>query len=310
MTCAKGIVRQPPLDVRAKALCLTLFAIAPWPMAAIAGRTDLVSWASCAGCSLLACFLLFRLLEPLRRVANEIRQLAASDPGEADIDMSRDDLAVISDGLAHLRRRLDSLRHRWIGRHGLTALPVREALRLRDAGGLQQSSASALVGAIRFADYGRLAAFDPETAEIALTAFADRLAAAIAPGRPDGACRSRQLRDLVSAGRSQRRRGMELQAICYAMGAEIEAGALSLTPEIEVGTALYPDDARDAAGLLNHALVSIARPDAEAADHEPPGPIGACRPRAVRARAGSSPRDRSPAARDGVPADRRSVARR
>ncbi len=184
--------------------------------------------------------------------------------------MSRDDFAVISDGLAYLRRRLDSLRHRWTGRHGLTALPVRETLLLAMQQDLAQSSVSALVGAIRFADHGRLGVFDPDAAEAALTAFADRLAAAIAPGRVMAHV-DRDSFAIWFPGPDIRAARLELQAICYAMGAEIEAGPLSVTPEIEVGTALYPDDARDATGLLNHALVSIARPETDAVDHELPG---------------------------------------
>lgn len=217
----------------------------------------------------MAGFLLYRLLAPLRRTANEIRRLATSDGGEMDIDISQDDIAVISEGLGQLRQRLDALRHRWIGRHGLTALPVREALLSAMQEDLEHSPASALVGAIRFADHSRLAAFDPDAAEAALTAFADRLAAAIAPGRAMAHV-DRDSFAIWFPGPEVKAARLELQAICYAMGAEIDVGPMTLTPEIEVGTSLYPADAQDAADLLNHALVSIASTDADIAEQPQP----------------------------------------
>ena len=52
---------------------------------------------------------------------------------------------------------------------------------------------------------------------------------------------------------------VELQALCYALGAEIAAGDLTVVPEVEVGTALYPADA-ERAGRLDQSRPRVASP--------------------------------------------------
>ena len=64
---------------------------------------------------------------------------------------------------------------------------------------------------------------------------------------------------------------VELNALCYALGGEIVAGSLSLVPDVEMGVARYPEDAADPAALINHALVSLARPGTDRKDAAAPG---------------------------------------
>ena len=88
-----------------------------------------------------------------------------------------DDMDTLARGVAHLKSRVHSLQHRWIWRHSLSGLPVREALVRAIADDVTQDDRPTLLGAVRFVDYDRLTAFDPATADKALKRFADRLAA-------------------------------------------------------------------------------------------------------------------------------------
>lgn len=257
------------VDVRA--LCLALSAVLPWPLAAIAtSGPGPVQFVLCGSISAAALSLLIRMLRPVRRAADAIRLYVGSEPDEGIDGTTLNDAAAIAFGISHLHRRLEALRHRWTGRHGLTALPVRETLLAAIEVDLRAQVQGAMVGAIRFADYGRLAVFDPAGAELALAAFAERLAATIAPGRPIAHV-DRDSFALWFGGADARAARLELQAIGYAMGAEIEVGTLRLSPEIEVGEAIYPADGADAAALLNHALVSLAKPGASGFEKDAPG---------------------------------------
>jgi EAL domain-containing protein (putative c-di-GMP-specific phosphodiesterase class I)/GGDEF domain-containing protein len=195
-------------------------------------------------------YLLARLVAPIGAVAASLREFGPAG--------DRDEMAAIVQGVAGLAERVHGLQHRWLLRHPLTGLPTRESLAAAIAEDLEGGLASAFLGAIRFADYDRLAIFDPAAADAALRRFSERIARSVGAGRPiahiDRDCFGIWFRDAPAEAAAA-----ELQALCYALGAEIVAGGTKLVPEVEVGTALYPLDANAPAGLINHALVSLSR---------------------------------------------------
>jgi EAL domain-containing protein (putative c-di-GMP-specific phosphodiesterase class I)/GGDEF domain-containing protein len=157
---------------------------------------------------------------------------------------------------------MDALQHRWTWRHGLTGLPVRESLVAAIAEDLRRSNRPALLGAIRLVDYNRLSAFDPQAAEAALKCFAERLTRSVGKARPMAHV-DRDCFAIWFLGTGPDTAAVELKALCYALGGEIVTGSLSLVPDVEIGIARYPHDAADPGALINHALVSLARPGSD-----------------------------------------------
>ena len=245
-----------------KVIALAVLATAPWALSPVvfgdSGRGLAVSVA-CAVLSAI-CFLpIAGLLRPISGTASELRDLAIADGAEAGSFEGMDEVGTIKRGIAHLTELVRSTQHRWTWRHGLTGLPVRESLIAAIADDLQRSDRPALLGAIRLGDYDRLSAFDPQTAEAALRRFSERLAASLGKARPMAHI-DRDCFAIWFRGAEPEAAAVELKALCYALGGEIVAGSLTVVPDVEVGTALYPADAADPAALINHALVSLARP--------------------------------------------------
>jgi len=260
-------------NFRSKIVAVAALAAAPWPLfLASAGGSIDPAWlgAACAAASLAAFALLARLLRPVARAARDLRDLVVTDGADARPFEVADDMETIVRGVAYLRQGMDSLQHRWIWRHPLTGLPVRETLIIAIADDLKRGAQPALVGAIRFADYYRLTAFDPATADAALKLFSERLAASLGRTRPVAQV-DRDSFAIWFRGTDPGAAAIELQALCYTLGAEIAAGDLTIVPEIEVGTALYPGDAGDPAALINHALASFAKPGAAGGAVPAPG---------------------------------------
>jgi EAL domain-containing protein (putative c-di-GMP-specific phosphodiesterase class I)/GGDEF domain-containing protein len=260
-------------SIRAKALALAALAVAPWPFCLLvfgAAAGFALPGALCVAASAACCWQLARLLHPIARTARELRDHVVADGADARSFDDADDLQTIVRGVAHLTGRVDSLQHRWVWRHPMTGLPVRETLVKAMADDLRRSDHPAFLGAIRFADYNRLTAFDPQTADAALKRFSERLAASLGNARPMAHV-DRDCFAIWFRGAEPEAAAVELQALCYALGAEITAGELTVVPEIEVGTALYPVDGGDPATLINHALVSFARPGADRGAVSAPG---------------------------------------
>jgi EAL domain-containing protein (putative c-di-GMP-specific phosphodiesterase class I)/GGDEF domain-containing protein len=245
---------------------------APWPLAGLLGGgfDPLLAGGACAAVSIAALCLLARLLAPVARTAAELRDLALADGADAQAFAGADDVETIVRGVAHLQERVDSLQHRWIWRHPVTGLAVRETLVVAIAADLKRSGRPALVGAIRFADYHRLTAFDPAIADAALQRFAERLAASVGRARPVAHV-DRDSFAIWFPGTEPAAAAVELKALSYALGAEITAGDMSVVPEIEIGTALYPEHASEPGGLINHALASFGKPGAAGAALPLPG---------------------------------------
>jgi EAL domain-containing protein (putative c-di-GMP-specific phosphodiesterase class I)/GGDEF domain-containing protein len=256
--------------VRAKAIALIALAVVPAPLALVAVGAPPLLVAACVALSLFACALAARLLRPIGRMAGELEALMLADGADAAALADADDFQRIARGIAHLDGRVHSMQHRWSWRHAVTGLPVRETLIKAIAQDLASSDQPGLLGAIRFVDFDRLAAFDPESAEAALQRFSERLTASLGRTRPVAHV-DRDSFAIWFRNTDPAAADVELRALCYALGAELKAGDLAVLPEVEVGTACFPTDGLDPAALINRALVSFARPGAEASCASLPG---------------------------------------
>jgi EAL domain-containing protein (putative c-di-GMP-specific phosphodiesterase class I)/GGDEF domain-containing protein len=247
-------------------------AVGPWALVLMLGAPSagFLRIALCALVSAAALWLLARLLHPVANTATQLRALVIAEGADGQMFDGADDLATIVSGVAHLAARVDSLQHRWIWRHALTGLPVRETLARAIADDIAQHERPALLGAIRFVDYSRLTVFDPATADAALKRFSERLTASLGRTRPMAHV-DRDCFAIWFGGVEPDVAAMELKALCYALGAEIAAGDMAVVPEVEVGTALYPENGIDPAALINHALVCFDKPGAEQGLAKPPG---------------------------------------
>jgi EAL domain-containing protein (putative c-di-GMP-specific phosphodiesterase class I)/GGDEF domain-containing protein len=250
----------------AKALAAAALAAGPWALAFAFGLPPLAA-IFCVPISVAALWALARLLRPLSHSAKDLKALVIAD-GADPAAFETDDLGAIVRGVAHLKGRVHSLQHRWIWRHQLSGLPVREALVGAIADDLKRGEQPVLLGTIRFANHGRLAVFDPGAADAALKRFSERLAASVGQTRPMAHV-DRDCFAIWFRGTAPDSAMIELQALCYALGGEIAAADMKVLPDIEVGTALYPVDAREPAALINHALLSFAKPGAKAVEVEP-----------------------------------------
>lgn len=236
------------LDLQRRGTLLAMGAILPWTGLAIFGdRVPLWSWSLGIIVTLAALAALHRLLRDPARAAR-VLEGARVDARSATLEARA----------AGLIATVDALEHRWVRRHAITSLPIRESFLEHVERLLESEPGHMVVGAIRFGDYGRLAAFDPDAAESALKLFAERLAGSLDVTRflahVDRDCFAIAFPGIAAAIAQQ-----ELSVLGYALGAEIEVEGLAFAPEIETGTARAPDEADTPTALLNQALLSLAR---------------------------------------------------
>ena len=145
--------------------------------------------------------------------------------------------------------------------HPVTGLAGREHLLAAVSDELKEHPrATALLGLVRIANYDHLLAFNPAAAETLLRALTRRLRQAIGGSRPlahvDRDCFAMWFGGVEDA----RKAASELQAIGYVLMQELDIDGLTVTPDIQLGSALYPIDADEPGNLLNRAFVSLARP--------------------------------------------------
>ncbi|MDB5716685.1 MAG: hypothetical protein JWM38_112 [Sphingomonas bacterium] len=163
--------------------------------------------------------------------------------------------------LPRIAARLAEMEHRWLARHPVTGLPTREYLFAAIAAEPAASRSERLLGAIRLADYDRLAAFDQPLADAALGQFARRIAAAAgathAIAQIDRDCLAIWFGGVqeLDAARAA------FRAIVYVAAQDITDGDHILSPTIEAGSASPGDGGTTPAQLLNQALTALSRPD-------------------------------------------------
>ena len=160
-------------------------------------------------------------------------------------------------------------------------LPSRERLIATINKDVAFSVSPALLGIVRLANFDQVAAFDPPAAQRIVVEAARRLIEAVggghAVGYVDRDCFAIWFGERCDIKAAQR----ELEALGYALGRDISDGALTFSPDIQLGSALYPLDAEEPSALLSRAFVSLARPqrtaDGGIAFFERPTPVAAKR---------------------------------
>jgi EAL domain-containing protein (putative c-di-GMP-specific phosphodiesterase class I)/GGDEF domain-containing protein len=166
----------------------------------------------------------------------------------------------IHHSLSDLATRLASFEQRLAQCYPVTGLPTREGLVgavAADLGG----ETPRLMGAIRFADFDRLAAFDQTAANAALKQFALRLVNAAKQSHVlcqiDRDCFAiwfRGTADLPAAT-------AEFKALVRIAGNEMVTDTGILTPALEMGVVAFPRDGQDAEHLLLRVTAALKRAD-------------------------------------------------
>jgi EAL domain-containing protein (putative c-di-GMP-specific phosphodiesterase class I)/GGDEF domain-containing protein len=159
--------------------------------------------------------------------------------------------------LASLRGQLAGSAERDLQVHPVTGVATREPLAARIAADIASGGGPRLLGAIRFSDYDRLAAFDLEAASHALARFGARLTRAargdIALGQID--------RDTFALWFQNDAAGQdaaaEFAAIAYVAGQDLETDSGVLAPRIEAAAVRYPDDGTDPAHLFVRVTAAL-----------------------------------------------------
>jgi EAL domain-containing protein (putative c-di-GMP-specific phosphodiesterase class I)/GGDEF domain-containing protein len=143
--------------------------------------------------------------------------------------------------------------------HPVTGLPARDAFMAMVSNDLAFNAAPSLMGLIRFANYDQLAGFNPEGADRVLNALARRLTASVG-GRPIAQVDRDCFAIWFGASADAKAAHAELEALGYVLIRDVEEENAVVTPDIQLGAALYPLDAEEPSALLNRAFVSLARP--------------------------------------------------
>ncbi|MHB8529925.1 MAG: putative bifunctional diguanylate cyclase/phosphodiesterase [Caulobacteraceae bacterium] len=252
---------MPFLGYRGKAVCLAAIAATAPLSALLVGGAPWVGYEVATlplalAVSAAALFALAGLLQPIPLTAQAL-ELYLSSGVAADLPTGhRDEAGRLMAAASRLARRADSVRASRADRHPLTGLPADDAFLAEVDARLGQSPNGAVLGLIRFGDYGRLAAFDPTAADRALGAFARRLRHVVSADR----LVAQVQRDCFAVWFDEiegREAGAELQAIGYVLAQALPEGEPKLTPEVVLAAAIFPDDGEDAAELFNRALAAL-----------------------------------------------------
>lgn len=157
---------------------------------------------------------------------------------------------------------LDTVAHRLASAHPVSGLPMREALLAR-----MTADRAGTLGAIAFADFDRLTAFDPALGERVFATATQRLRAMVPPDRVIAQVDRGQV-GLWFPGCGVEAARAEMNAVGYALGEAIEHDGTRVVPEIKLRLGRYEEGA-DAAALLARTLASFTLPEAAAAASGP-----------------------------------------
>lgn len=254
-----GASARLPLGYRVKLTLLAALACA-FPFAGWLAPGEGLTRAATVGVALGGSFLMLLalslMLRPLGVVSAGLRE-AVADAEPEDGKAYRDEAGRMMRDLGTLTGRLEIQRHRLANRHPVTGLPTREPFLATLSTDLETCEHTVVLGVARFSDYDRLAAFDQVAADKALAAFAKRLEGAVQADRPvaqvDRDCFAISFRNVeaphVAAG--------ELQALGYVLAQEL--GEARITPDVDLGAAIFPHDGEDPATLLTRAFAALPK---------------------------------------------------
>jgi EAL domain-containing protein (putative c-di-GMP-specific phosphodiesterase class I)/GGDEF domain-containing protein len=201
----------------------------------------------------LALVALAYLLRPIHAVASGLSDCA----GESRAESGDEAVRMVAD-MRQVAGTLEAMRHRLSHRHPVTGMPTREPF-LAALSEHVATKVPAVLGVIRFTDYDDLAAFDQDRADRALKAFAERLAAAVQPGRPTAQVDRDCFAIWFPGGHAAKAAAGELQAIGYVLAQDLGDGDLRIAPDVSLGAAVYPTDAAEPAALLTRAFAAAPK---------------------------------------------------
>jgi predicted signal transduction protein with EAL and GGDEF domain len=256
----RAVAHVPLIGYRSKLVGLGALAVA-CPFIGWLAPSDGFTRAATIGMALagsalvLAC--LAALLRPIGVVARALHECAVGGEAAHLPEGYRDEAGRMMADLAQIAARMETHRHRLNNRHPITGLPTREPFLAILDGDVRSANQAVVLGVVRFADYDRLAAFDQAAADAALAAFAARLEGAVrkshAIAQVDRDCFALWFRDVeaphLAAG--------ELQALGYVLAQEL--GEAKLTPDVDLGAAIFPHDGEDPATLLTRAFAALPK---------------------------------------------------
>jgi EAL domain-containing protein (putative c-di-GMP-specific phosphodiesterase class I)/GGDEF domain-containing protein len=206
--------------------------------------------------TLLSTIGLVRTLRPIAALAAMLDGHARRpDPSGRAVDDHRQIIAnfqVITAQLEALNKQTK--------RHAVTDLPLREEFLDAVAHDLAFEAAPSLLGLVRLANFDRLIAFDVDAGERVLAEVARRLISALGEGRPVAQVDRDCFAVWFGAGLEPKAAQAKLEAIAYVLIREVRDETITVTPDIQLGSAHYPIDADEPGNLLNRAFVSLARP--------------------------------------------------
>jgi EAL domain-containing protein (putative c-di-GMP-specific phosphodiesterase class I) len=163
--------------------------------------------------------------------------------------------AALAESIQALEQRFMGVDHRLSVSHPISGLPMREAL-LAQIG----AAGSGILGAIAFADYDRLCAFDPEMGERVLVGSIERLRRMVTPDRFVAHVDRAHLGLWFGAGISEESAHAELEAIAYALGEGIVDGDQQILPQVRVRQACFAGGSMTPQVFLARTLASFALP--------------------------------------------------
>lgn len=256
----RAFARAPVIAYRDKVVSLAVLAAAipfvGW-LAPGEGWTRAATVLASLTLSLISVLCLAGLLRPVRLTARALRAAAEGEAAPVLPAHYRDEAGRMMADLSVLLARLDAQRHRLGNRHPVSGLPTREPFLASLEADVGATDRAIVLGLARFADYDRLAAFDQHAADQALAAFAGRLAGAVREthlvAQVDRDCFAIWFREAaaphVAAG--------ELQALGYVLAQEL--GEAQLSPDVDLGAAIFPHDGDEPATLLTRAFAALPK---------------------------------------------------
>lgn len=209
------------------------------------------------GVTLLCILALIRTLRPIALLAGMLEHYAK---GQSTTDglSTVDDHRRIMANFNAIAFQLETLSGR-ARKHPVTGLPMRDDLLMSVGRDVEIAGGAAVLGLIRLANYDHILAFDAAAAERVLVEAARRFTGAVKPGRSIAQV-DRDCFAIWFGGVDPKVAAAELEAIGYVLMREIELSGTEITPDVQLGSALYPLDADEPANLLTRAFVSLARP--------------------------------------------------
>ncbi|MDP3854187.1 bifunctional diguanylate cyclase/phosphodiesterase [Phenylobacterium sp.] len=252
--------RLPLIGFRGKVLALAAIAVA-FPLIGWlipgegAARTATLAVAIAGAATALT--LLTLMLRPLGLLGRALEACANGEEAPALPQGFTDGVGRMMRDVTKIAGRLDSQRHRLSNRHPITDLPTREPFLASLDADIKDLTHTVVLGVVRFADYDRLAAFDQGAAERALAAFAQRLSSALQPNRVVAQVDRDCFAIWFAQVEAPHVAANELQALSYVLGQELPD--IRLSPDVDLGAAIFPHDGEDPATLLTRAFAALPK---------------------------------------------------